>query len=505
MRARGSAATRWQRALCCCLSLSAGAALAEPATPPPSPAAVPPCISITRQELMQTVEFLAAPRLQGRLAGSPGYHLAAQAMAQRFRDLGLRPGGEDGYFQKLLVEYNEIQSASLALALPGQAARTLQLGEEFTCRGLTGSGDVHAPLVFAGYGMSRPASGYDDYAGLDVRGKIVLAFKEAPPFQPDSTGWGPQTLPRPKGRVAAAHGAVALLLVSVPSHTRTPQPIGSMLEGDGPQDERFPRLQLAIPVAADILRASGFDIASLQASIDSLHAPQSRPLGGTAHVVVKAHHHPQQESVNVVGILPGSDPHCAGQYVVVGAHLDHVGSQGAHVYFPGANDNASGSACVLGIAAALAGLEARPARSVVFALFSSEEAGLLGARRFVERPPVARDSIVAFVNLDCVGHGDSIEVGGGKTRPQLWQIARELDASGAHLMVTSTWPGGGADAAPFEENKIPNLYFASKFSYRHLHLTSDTPATLNPRLLEAVARLACQTTWRLAQGAYAGE
>jgi hypothetical protein len=454
---------------------------------------------------MQTIEFLASPQLQGRLAGSPGYRAAAKEMAARFRRLGLRPGGEDGYFQKLSVEYDDIESCALALMLSGEPPRPLQLGEDFTGRGFTGSGDVSAPVVFAGYGMSRPESGYDDYAGLDVRGKIVLAFKEVPPFQPDSTGWGPNILPRPKGRVAASHGAVALLLVSVPSHSRSPKPIGSVLEGEGPQDRHFPRLQLAIPVAGELMRSSGLDLTTLQARIDSTHAPQSQLLSASAHVVVKAHHHPRQASMNVVGILPGGDPRCAGQYVVVGAHLDHVGSQGRTVYFPGANDNASGSACVIAIATAMARDETRPARSVVFALFSSEEAGLLGARRFVEQPPVPRDSIVAFVNLDCVGHGDSIQVGGGRARPRLWQIARDLDGEDAKLMVKETWGGGGADAAPFEEKKIPNLYFASKFSYTHLHLTSDTPATLNPPLLEAIARLACRTTWQLAQGVYAGE
>ncbi len=506
---RSSPRAAWlSRSVRLCLLAGIGSGLAPirtAAVDVPAPAAPPAFADIDIDALMQTVEYLASPQLAGRMAGSPGYEAAARQMADCFRRLGLRPGGEDGFFQKLHVEYDDIESCSLSIAVHGGPARALQLGEEFTCRGFTGSGTATAPVIFAGYGMSRPEAGYDDYAGLDVRGKIVLAFKEAPPFQADSTGWGPDALPRPKGRVAAAHGAAALLLVSVPSSKHSSKPIGSVLEGAGPQDEHFPRLQLAVPVGQELAQSAGLDLASLQARIDSTHAPCSRPLDAVAAVMVKAHFHAHQTSMNVVGILPGGDPRVAGEAIVVGAHLDHVGRQGPQVYFPGANDNASGSAAVLAVATALAHAPSRPARSVIFALFSSEEAGLHGAKRFVSEPPVSPDSIVAYLNLDCVGHGDSIQVGGGKTRPRLWQIARDLDQSGERLMVGETWGGGGADAAPFEAAKIPNLYFASKFSYTYLHLTSDTPATLNPPLFAAIARLVCRTTWALAQGAYAGE
>jgi hypothetical protein len=118
---------------------------------------------------------------------------------------------------------------------------------------------------------------------------------------------------------------------------------------------------------------------------------------------------------------------------------------------------------------------------------------------------VPLERIVAYFNLDCVGHGDSIQVGSGKTSPKLWQLARDLDARGARLTVEETWGGGGADATPFAEQKIPTIYFASKFSYTHLHLPSDQPATLNPRLYEALARLVYRTAWKVAEGGYLGE
>ena len=460
--------------------------------------------SIRSADLMKTVEFLASPRLAGRLAGSPGYMQAAHEMAGRFRRLGLRPAGEDGFFQPLRVEYEEIGRCQLALVRPDGSTRDLTLGPDFVARGLSGSGDVTAPVVFAGYGLSVPEKGYDDYAGLDARGKVVLAFKEPPPFRMDSVGWGPATLPRPKGITAAAHGALGLLLVSVPDQPHPQRPIGSMLEGAGPQNERFPRLQVDVPVAQEMVQSAGLELGALQAAIDSTKRPRSQALGLSARVGVEARYRAQQPSVNVVGRIQGSDPALRDQVLVVGAHLDHVGRQGG-IYFPGANDNASGAAAVVAIAGAFARGGPPPKRSVLFVLFSSEESGLYGSKRFVEHPPVPLERIVAYLNLDCVGHGDSIQVGSGRTSPKLWQLARDLDARGDRLTVEETWGDGGADAAPFAEKKIPTIYFASKFSYTYLHLPSDQPATLNPSLYEALTRLAYRTAWVVAEGGYSGE
>ncbi len=451
-------------------------------------------------KLMETVEHLASPELQGRLAGGPGFMQAAREMAQQFERIGLKPGGDDGFFQNLMTEYADIEVCRLALIRPDGSERALVLGRDFTCRGFTGSGDFTAPVVFVGYGLSVPEKGFDDYAGIDARGKIVLAFKETPPFQADPSGWGESGMPRPKGLVAAAHGARGLLLVSRPNQERPQKPIGSLLEGEGEQDLEFPRLQVSVEAGEEIVRSIGLGLAELEARIDSTKAPCSRELKLSARIGVQARYEAKRPSVNVVGIFEGSDPRVKGQCVVLGAHLDHVGTQGREILFPGANDNASGCAVVLAAARAFAESGARPRRSVIFGLWSSEESGLFGAKRFVERPPVPRDSLIAYLNFDCVGHGDSIAVGGGEGYPQLWRIARDLDRDDGRLMVEETWKGGGADADPFEEAQIPNLYFNSRFSYTNLHLTTDTPETLNPSLLAAMARLGFQTAWMVAQG-----
>jgi hypothetical protein len=475
-----------------------------PAAGTPAPRQAPLAGRIKAADLMKTVGWLAAPALHGRLAGGPGYMSAARGMADRFAQLGLAPGGEDGFFQRLDVEYEEIDSCALALVQGDGTARELRLGPDFVCRGLTGAGDVTAPVVFAGYGVSRPELGYDDYAGLDARGRIVLVIKPSPPFQLDSLGWGESTLPRPRARVAAAHGAKGLLLVAAGDPEGLTKPIGSVLEGEGPRIGGFPSMVVDLPVAEELLAGTGPGLAALKAVIDSTRQPRSRELGVGARMAVRARYEERRPSANVVGVIEGSDPRLRGQALVIGAHLDHVGEQ-AGLTFPGANDNASGAAAVLSLAGAFAHGGVHPRRTVVFVLFSSEESGLFGAKRFVERPPVPLGHIVAMLNLDCIGVGDSIQLGGGKTSPKLWQLARDLDARGARLSVADTWGGGGADATPFAERGIPTLYFASRFSYAHLHQPGDKPETLDPPLYEALVRLAYRTAWAVADGGYAGE
>ena len=487
----------------CCLVLAARCAVAAGGAQSAAPDSTnPPRTDLIRSaELMKTVEFLASKPLAGRLAGSPGYWKAASAMAARFQALNLAAGGINSFFQPLEIEYETIPTCRLAIVDAAGSKHELRLGPDFTCRGLTGSGRFTAPVVFAGYGVSD-SGGYDDYAGLDVRGKIVLLLKEPPPFRRDSSGWGRDLLPRPKARIAAAHGARAMLLVSRPLQPEPQAPIGSMLEGDGPENERFPMLQVSDSVAQLVLKPAGLDLRALEAEIDSTRTPHSRALDVSAEIDVRAHYRARQPSANVVGILYGTDPKLTEEALVIGAHLDHVGSQGS-IYFPGANDNASGAAGVVAVAEAFA-RGPRPRRTVIFALFTSEESGLDGSKRFVEHPPVPLDKIVAYFNLDCVGRGDSIRVGGGTRSPQLWRIARDLDAKSTRLMVETSGSGGGADAAPFAAKRIPTLYFDTKNSYTFLHLPGDAPGTLNPPLYEALVRLVYGTAWRVAQGGYTG-
>jgi len=147
----------------------------------------------------------------------------------------------------------------------------------------------------------------------------------------------------------------------------------------------------------------------------------------------------------------------------------------------------------------------KPKRSVLFVLFASEEQGLYGSKYFVEHMKIKPEKIIAMFNLDCVGYGDSIQIGNGKSSPELWNLAKKIDKENSNLMVSETWSGGGADATPFHEKGIPCLYFASKYSYDHIHQPTDTPETLNPELYENLVRLAYLTAREVTNGNYKRE
>ena len=460
---------------------------------------------ITPEALTTLVADLCADGMDGRLPGTDGYRRAAAYAADRFAALGLSPGGGDGgWYQHFPMELNVIREAELELVGADGTRRTPALGTEWACRGFTGSGDVEAEIVFVGYGLSHPERGYDDYADVDVRGKIVLALKPAPGWQVGEEGFTPAHLPRAKAAAAKAHGAVALLMVGRPADVWSESIIASVLHGEGEYVPDMPAAQISVTDAGRLFAGGMQEFAVALNEIDDAQAPRSRVLPARARLHVAADYAPAADAVNVVGVLPGVDPESNREVLVVGGHLDHVGAQ-AGVVWPGANDNASGAAAVLELAEAFVrgGLVTR--RTVVFVLFAGEEQGLCGAEHYVARPAFPLADTVAMFNLDCVAHGDSISLGGGGTQPALWRTVRDLDASHARLSIAQTWPGGGADAQPFFDAGVPTLYFASKFSYTHLHKTSDTVATLNPRLHAELVRLAYRGAVEVAQGRYGGE
>lgn len=469
--------------------------------------------TIRSSALMETVRFLASDELGGRAAGSAGHRRAAAEMVSRFSAAGLAAGGDDGFFQRFEVERNEIGSpARFELVAGGTAAansaaaarpKPYRLGVDYYFRGFTGSGRVTAPVAFVGYGLSLPERGYDDYAGIDVTGKVVVALKPAPEWKLGEAGWQEQWLPRFKADVAADHGAVGLILVASAKNWE-PRAIASVLHGPGKQLPDFPQLEVDPAVADDLLAGSGSTIAELHARIDEQRKPVSLALPARVAIDVSATYEAAAETPNVIAVLAGEDPSLREECVVVGAHLDHVGRQG-DVVLPGANDNASGAAVVMAVAEAFAAARIRTRRTVVFVLFSAEEQGLNGSRYYVAHPRCPLASTVAMINADCVGFGDAIKVGGRETYPRLWAVARKRDDEVTRRMVDESWPGGGADAQPFHEAGIPTAYFATKNSYAHLHDASDTPETLDPALLESVARLVFLTVNEVAQGRYQRE
>ena len=453
---------------------------------------------ISKTNLMKTDTYLASKELKGRLSGSKGYYKAAEFMAEEFSKLGLKPLGNKNYFQNFKIEYNEIIApCKFTLIENKKMQKQYKLGKDFVCRGFSGTGHFTAPVVFCGYGFSE--SGYNEYENIDVKGKIVLMFKQVPNWKLNDSNWNSSL--RYREKIAFEKGALAILFVSKPNDANPQKPIGSVMDGEGNYIENFPMLQIDIEVANELLKNSPYTLKELQTEIDSRKSPKSLDLKIDAELDINAKYEKDRNTMNIVGMLEGEED----DYIIVGAHLDHVGSQADEIYFPGANDNASGSSAVLEIARAFVNSKIKPKRSIVFILFSNEESGLNGAYYFTENPLVPLEKVSAMLNMDCVGFGDSIRICNGKSAPELWQLTRSLDSLFIKQMTLNTWNGGGADATPFHLKGIPCLYFVTTNSYEHLHLTSDLPETLNQNLFEKISRLAYLTALNLANGEYKRE
>jgi Zn-dependent M28 family amino/carboxypeptidase len=359
------------------------------------------------------VAFLADDRLEGRDTGSKGHREAAEYVAREFAKAGLAPAGTQGYFQpvKFLSKQIDEPHSSLALVENGKD-KTLVLGEDaiFSLR-VDPAASIEADLVFAGHGFSNIEAGYDDFKGLDVRGKLVVILLGAPRSIPGPLAAHMQSAGE-RGRVLREKGALGIVTIQNPRGVDIPWPRSSLarfmpqmsLADPAMDDSRGLSLSVTFnPAHAETLFTdSGHSFAEILAAADSdKELPHfAIPKRLKATVAVKR---TTIESQNVAAVLPGQDPILKNEYVVLTAHLDHIGIgrpvDGDAIY-NGAMDNASGVAAMLDVAAMLHDSKTRLRRSVLFVAVTGEEKGLLGSRYFASFPTVAKKSIVANINTD---------------------------------------------------------------------------------------------------------
>lgn len=369
------------------------------------------------------VSFLADDLMKGREAGSPEYEIAALFAAQQFAALGLEPAGDDGtWYQRVPMRKIMRTDTPATLEITGPDGTTTLVHGEHALVSLSPTEtelDVTAPMVFVGYGLEDERLGVDDYAGLDVKGKIVVALRGFPEDLPSEPA---AYLVNRKTRIAEAHGAIGM--IQIPTNvSRKLRPwersiqyahVPSMvwLEKDGTPNLAAPGIVAGASVddegANAILAGAPKTLAQLDAEGDVKGAkPKGFPLRTTARFQAQGRFE-EQSSPNVVARLPGSDPALADEYVVMTAHLDHDGPRGrkpdepadADVIFNGAMDNAAGSAVLFEAARVFAGEETAPKRSILFLLVTAEEKGLKGSQYFAKNPTVPAESLVGNVNLD---------------------------------------------------------------------------------------------------------
>jgi len=375
-------------------------------------------MTIRPEAIRADMRFLADDLLEGRGTGTRGHEIAAKFMASEFEAMGLEPAGENGtYLQNVPLRSMQPDEARTTLSiLQDGKEHALVFRRDFIAEADPGRPEtsVEAPLIYVGFGVTAPEQSYDDYAGVEAKGKVVAYLFGAPP-QFESTMRAHYSADEVKAAIATAHGAVGMILLDSPfleqfypfkDHVRDLGfPDMRWLDAQGRPNDYFPELRgtavLNMETTARLLEGSGKSPEEIYAA-----AKEGKPLSFALPVKAKMRIVSKLESIhspNVVARLQGSDSKLRDEYVVYSAHLDHLGIgepvNGDNIY-NGALDNASGSASMLEIARAYSQMKPRPRRSILFVSVTGEEEGLLGSDYFAHYPTVAKDRLVGNINLD---------------------------------------------------------------------------------------------------------
>ncbi len=424
------------------------------------------------------VAWLADDARDGRGVGTDGNEAAAAYIEERFKALGLEPAGVNGgYRQEFDVTVALTSGPTTALSLDA----TPVAADAFTPLSFSKSARASGEIVFAGYGIVAKDKNRDDYAGIDVKGKIVLVRRFVPPgdnFQ-DADERRYSDL-RYKAFTAREHGAVALLVVDLPE----------LAEGVAMPDEA-PLPKLSAEQAGD----AGLVIAALKREIGKTLLEGNHAADLVVELIAE-----RKPSTNVVGRLKSANPQVRPGVVVLGAHFDHLGHGGASSMAPGseeihngADDNASGTAALLESARILAGRKAELAQDVLFIGFSGEERGLLGSTAFTRNPPAGLDlkSVRAMINMDMVGRlrDNKLAILGGGSAEEWPAIAEPLCAARRVLCTTSGDGYGPSDQTPFYAAGIPILHLFTG-THDDYHRPSDDSGRINATGGATVAALA---------------
>lgn len=465
------------------------------------------------------IEFLASDQMRGRDTPSPELELAADYIEKAFKRNSLEPVGAS-YSQVYELERLDLSSASLRLIRNRDTLRG-ELKSDMVPFEQTGEREIrNAPLIFAGYGITAHEYDYDDYAGLNIEGHVVLVLR-GEPESPDTTKFKGKAFTRyastsEKIKMARSRGAVGILVLDALRSPRKPFVTGY------PWSSLFPRLNrasrpLVLPDSSESIPAFhvGESIAlmvfdSLGAVVaetrrlDSTLVPASRVIPGVRINATVALSRERVRVRNIVGMLKGSS--LPDEYVVIGAHYDHIGVGKADVngdsIYNGADDNGSGTAGLLLAAEAMAASPSRPERSIVFVAFSGEEKGLLGSKAYVRSSPLPLEKCVAMINLDMIGRclDGKLSIGGNTRCPDLSAMNEEINSTleKPFILAYDIEPYFfRSDQASFAMKRIPVLFYFTG-EHKDYHKQSDNIDKINMLDLINIARLSTELVWRAA-------
>jgi len=443
--------------------------------------------------MMEDILTLSSPRFQGRQAGTPGGAQSATFVVQRFHALGLHPplatdkrDNPSQWRQQSSVTTSQLLGPSRFAFFPiGRTItpnpRLMIPGKDFLPLLDSPSVNLTAPVVFVGYGIVDPARGMDEYQGVDVQNRIVMALRGKPPI------YGPWITHEEKAQTAKDHGAAGFITLTGPilSRYESRKGLGQIpmaIYSAGPESRPIPGIWLDGKVGEDLFQSLGLSLQHIQMARNEQHAtlPQTLPL--LAHLQWTSESVPGTLT-NVLGLLPGQES----EVIIVGAHRDHFGEQ-AGLQFSGADDNASGTAVMLELARVLSQRTTSLKRTILFVSFDGEERGLLGSTLYISHPALPLGKTVAMINLDHLGVGNGkLTVGVTRMDKALVQQAAEHAKLPDQVQIYGYFPGG--DHVPFYEVGVPTVTVVSSGTHPHFHQPSDTDETIQPEILETATKL----------------
>ena len=452
------------------------------------------------------VKALASPEMEGRGAGSKGLTRAEHLIEKRYKELHLDPAGVNGYAQPFTVITGaRLKNDNSVSVLEGGAKTALKIEQDFVPFSFSSSGKTDGPLVFAGYGATADEFHYDDYAGLDVKDKVVVVLRYEPSgFAGKSNNHGLTQHSQliTKAINARNHGAKALIILNGKLGDGEEDLLTRFGSVSGPENIGTEMIQVKNAVADGWFQSAGKNLKDMQDQINSTTKPASFSFPDSLRLALNIDIETTRATVNnVLAWLPGQTD----EYVIIGAHYDHLGrgnvdslapSQIGQIH-PGADDNASGTAGVLELARLLTPERGQLKRSILFMNFAGEELGLLGSAEWVKEPTRPLAKAVAMINMDMIGRirDEKVYIGGVGTGSTFKSILDQAQKDTPFKIEYSAGGYSSSDHTSFVSKKIPVLFFFSGL-HSDYHKPSDTwdkiNATSATRLLDMVESVGVQ-------------
>ncbi len=483
-------------------------------------------VKIDGKKILNTVSVMAADQQLGRKPNTPEFFKLQDWVVAQYRAWGLEPAGENGNFYQAVPITREyaVNYGTPRLVINGREFFIYQEDFSIDTRSTTGK-KIKSNIVFVGYGISAPEKGLDEYAGVDVKDKIVVVLKGNPndfkpqrswlsPHEPSpepekSEDWKKETADTTKMMTAYHKGAAAIIFYQPKSETdRFRRGFRSRVETATFQHDFI----IVSKVSEEIfhwifwtdpqMSSRGFStwLNGIRSDIQkkkarSFDTKRVAELKGFDKTLLKGKKFNDDKGRNIIAKITGTDPELKNQYVVVGAHFDHLGVTNGQIY-NGAEDNASGSAVVMELARLLKAHQIQTKRTVILCLWTGEELGLIGSRYWVQNPTdsVKMDQVVTYFNMDMVGFGDTIDAPGALNFPSIWEIIqKDQDKAILDLVKAGTNGPGGSDYAPFIELGIEALALMTEGKgHPDYHDTGDDVQKLDPEIMKNTCQFVLQ-------------